>query len=172
MQTPKEIVRTQFPDSEQVRADQKQAEHDRQWNITREYNRYCLEFDRKFMTPRQQRQNELGSEEGTARQELARASRSVENFLNSQKSTLERAAGNDYSDLIEEGKTDFAAGNALRAQAVEAYQKQYPRLTVVYEDAKTAHAQAMKKRDDWLRQNRPMFPPLFSLSIDWKNMHA
>ena len=155
MQTPKEIVRTQFPDSEQVRADQKQAEHDRQWNITREYNRYCLEFDRKFMTPRQQRQNELGSEEGTARQELARASRSVENFLNSQKSTLERAAG-----------------NALRAQAVEAYQKQYPRLTVVYEDAKTAHAQAMKKRDDWLRQNRPMFPPLFSLSIDWKNMHA
>ena len=172
MQTPQEIVRTQFPDSEQVRADQKQAERDRQWNLKNHYNLYCIEFDRTVTTPRQQEKNRLGSAEGEARQDLERASKRLLDFVNSQEAAFTRAAALDFTGVFKDGAAGLETGNAIRAAVVEAFQKEYSRLQGRHADAVAEHEQAMATRDAWDRSHPVVTPLLFNLSTDWAAMHA
>ena len=171
MQTPQEIVRTLYPDDDQRRADQRQAAVDHVWNNQREHQRYVGEYQRKFTDVHSAKKAELIIAEGTARGELHWANKGLENFLTSQQSALNRAAGQDYTDLFIEGKTGFTAGDALRAQVAEAFQKQYPRLQSVYEDCKAELKRAELERDSWLAQNPIPWPPRFDKKINWVGAH-
>jgi len=171
MQTPAEIVRTQFPDDDQRRADKQQAAADFVWNNQREYWRYVEEYKTKFTAPHYENKSALVIAENNARSELHWASQALKNFLTSQKTALYRAAETDCEDLFDRGLTDFQAGNALRAQVAEAFLKQYPRLQSVYEDCKAELKRAELERDSWQGQNPIPWPPRFDPKMNWVGAH-